>query len=147
MIMTLFARWWIGRGLALIACLAASAGRTLRMMCLAPSLSWFSHWSPKKGSYEHASIPDGIAAIRNLGSERGWRVDTSDDPTSFNQRTLSQYDVVIWNNTGGKLLNDSQKKAFSEFIRAGGGYVGIHMAAAGSTEQDWAWYGRLMGPI
>ena len=32
---------------------------------------------------------------------------------------------------------------FERFIRAGGGYAGIHSAA--DTEYDWKWYGRLVG--
>src|SRR5207249_4134479 len=35
------------------------------------------------------------------------------------------------------------KAAFQRYIRAGGGFVGIHSAA--DTEYNWPWYGGLIG--
>ena len=46
-------------------------------------------------------------------------------------------------NTTGNILNSTQEKHFEAYIRNGGGFVGIHSAAA--TEPDWAWYGKLVG--
>ena len=51
--------------------------------------------------------------------------------------------MVVWLSTTGDVLNDGQQAAFERFIRAGGGYAGIHSAA--DTEYDWKWYGRLVG--
>ena len=45
--------------------------------------------------------------------------------------------------TTGDVLDPEQQGAFEEYIRNGGGYVGIHSAA--DTEYDWAWYGGLVG--
>jgi type 1 glutamine amidotransferase len=99
------------------------------------------------GSYRHASIEAGVTAIREIGAKRGWRVDINDDPAAFNHEDLSKYDVVVWNNTGGELLNAQGRQAFEQYIQHGGGYVGIHMAAFGQdvTEPNWPWYGRLVG--
>ena len=36
-----------------------------------------------------------------------------------------------------------QQAAFERYIRAGGGFTGIHAAA--DTEYDWNWYGHLVG--
>lgn len=40
-------------------------------------------------------------------------------------------------------MDDAQQRAFEEYVRGGGGFVGMHGTAA--TEYDWAWYGRLVG--
>ena len=37
----------------------------------------------------------------------------------------------------------TSRRAFERFIRAGGGFVGVHSAA--DTEYDWPWYGGLVG--
>ena len=37
----------------------------------------------------------------------------------------------------------AQQAAFERFIRAGGGFAGVHAAA--DTEHGWPWYGRLIG--
>ena len=41
------------------------------------------------------------------------------------------------------MLNAAQQTAFENYIRAGGGYAGVHSAA--DTEYGWAWYGELIG--
>ncbi|MGH8139011.1 MAG: ThuA domain-containing protein [Steroidobacteraceae bacterium] len=97
----------------------------------------------QEGAYRHASIPAGVAAIHEIGAVKGWHVDDTVDARAFNRSNLARYDVIVWNNTGGDVLDGSEKAAFEEFIHRGGGYVGIHMA--GNTERHWAWYGDLVG--
>ena len=46
-------------------------------------------------------------------------------------------------NTTGDVLDDAQQSAMQDFVRAGGGFMGIHSAA--DTEYDWPWYGELVG--
>ena len=58
-------------------------------------------------------------------------------------RNLAQYEAVVFLNTTGDVLNATQQTAFESYIRAGGGYVGVHAAA--DTEYDWPFYGNLVG--
>ncbi|HEX6213084.1 MAG TPA: ThuA domain-containing protein [Methylomirabilota bacterium] len=102
----------------------------------------------KVTNYYHESIPAGVAAIERLGGDRGFEVVVSDDPEGFTDERLATFDVVIFNNTNstpekGNLLDDRQRAAFQRYIRAGGGFAGIHSASG--TERDWEWYGRLVG--
>ena len=50
---------------------------------------------------------------------------------------------MVWLSTTGDVLDADQQAAFERYIRAGGGYVGVH--AASDTEYDWPWYGDLVG--
>ena len=50
---------------------------------------------------------------------------------------------MVFLSTTGDPLNDTQQAAFERYIRAGGGYAGIHAAA--DTEYTWTWYGKLVG--
>ena len=93
--------------------------------------------------FRHASIPDGIAAIKALGEEHGFEVEATEDPDQFTLRNLRRYSVVVFLSTTGDVLDDHQQLAFEAFIALGGGYVGIHAAA--DTEYDWPWYGELVG--
>jgi type 1 glutamine amidotransferase len=102
----------------------------------------------KVTNYYHQSIPAGIAAIRKLGAEHRFEVVDSDDPGRFTDSELSTFAVVVFNNTNstpekGALLDAGQRAAFQRYIRAGGGFVGIHSASG--TERDWPWYGELVG--
>ncbi|HET6549407.1 MAG TPA: ThuA domain-containing protein, partial [Solirubrobacter sp.] len=97
----------------------------------------------KTTGFRHGSIPDGIAAIQQLGEENDFQVDASEDATLFTDDVLSHYDAVVFLSTTGDPLNDTQQAAFERYIQGGGGYVGIHAAA--DTEYEWGWYGKLVG--
>ncbi|ANI90771.1 Crp/Fnr family transcriptional regulator [Arachidicoccus ginsenosidimutans] len=97
----------------------------------------------KTAGFHHASIPAGIAAIQKLGAENHFSVDTTTDSNLFTNDNLKKYAAVIFLNTTGDVLNNAQQKAFENYIRNGGGFVGVH--AATDTEYDWSWYGNLVG--
>jgi cytochrome c len=99
-------------------------------------------FSKTKG-WKHTSIPFGMAAVQKLGKENNFEVDTTRDANSFTETNLKKYNAVIFLNTTGNVLNTKQQNAFERYIQAGGGYVGIHSAAA--TEYEWPWYNKLMG--
>jgi type 1 glutamine amidotransferase len=93
--------------------------------------------------FHHASIPTGIAAIQKIGKDNNMLVDTTTDAGFFNEKQLSKYAAVVFLSTTGNVLNDEQQLAFEQYIKKGGGFVGIH--AATDTEYDWAWYNQLVG--
>jgi type 1 glutamine amidotransferase len=97
----------------------------------------------KTAGWHHASIPVGIAALIKLGQENNFDVDTTTDSKKFTYDNLKQYAAVIFLSTTGDVLNDAQQDEFEKYIRAGGGFVGVHSAT--DTEYDWPWYGNLVG--
>lgn len=97
----------------------------------------------KTNGYRHASIPNGIRALREMGQEYGFRVEATEDSTTFRKDRLPSYDVVVFLNTTGNVLGRRGQRALRSFVRSGGGFVGVHSAS--DTEYDWDWYGRLVG--
>jgi type 1 glutamine amidotransferase len=97
----------------------------------------------KTAGFRHDSIPAGIAAIRQLGSQNGFAVDATEDANAFTTQNLAQYQAVVWLSTTGDVLNAGQQTAFESYMTGGGGYVGVHAAA--DTEYDWPFYGTTMG--
>ncbi|MFC0629373.1 ThuA domain-containing protein [Kribbella deserti] len=97
----------------------------------------------KTAGFRHDSIPAGIAAIQQLGQQNGFEVTATEDGAAFTDANLAQYEVVIWLSTTGDVLTADQQAAFERYIRAGGGYAGVH--AASDTEYQWPWYGKLVG--
>jgi type 1 glutamine amidotransferase len=97
----------------------------------------------KTAGFRHDSIPDGIAAVKELGAAHGFAVDATEDAGAFTARNLARYNAVVFLSTTGDVLNEAQQGAFEGYIRRGGGYVGVHAAA--DTEYDWAFYGGLAG--
>ncbi len=97
----------------------------------------------KTAEYRHPSIPAAQAAIRQMMAAHGWTADFTEDAATFTDARLARYDAVIFLLTTGDVLNANQQVAFERYIRAGGGYVGVHSAS--DTEYNWAWYGGLVG--
>jgi len=97
----------------------------------------------KTAGFRHDSITDGLAAIRALGSNNSFSVTTSEDAGVFTDANLVQFKAVVFLCTTGDVLDANQQAAFERYIRAGGGYAGVHSAS--DTEYGWPWYGGLVG--
>ena len=97
----------------------------------------------KTAGFRHSSIEVGVAAIQRLGRENGFGVDATEDAGAFTPGNLRRYGAVVFLNTTGTVLDGPQKVAFEQYIRAGGGFVGIHSAA--DSEYDWPFYARIIG--
>jgi len=97
----------------------------------------------RTAGFRHASIPAGIAAVRELAAERGLDVESTESPAVFADAELGRFRAVVFLNTTGDVLSSEQQAAFERYIRAGGGFVGVHSAA--DTEYGWAFYLQLVG--
>jgi len=97
----------------------------------------------KTNGYHHASIPNGIKAIEQLGAANGFSVDATTDSLQFTDKNLKQYAAVIFLSTTANVLDATEQGAFERYIRSGKGFVGVHAAA--DTEYDWPWYNQLVG--
>ena len=78
-----------------------------------------------------------------LGITNGFRVDTTEDANAFTAPNLKKYRAVVFLSTTGNVLDSLQQLVFEQYIKQGGGYMGIH--AASDTEYDWPWYNQLCG--
>jgi hypothetical protein len=113
----------------------------------------------------HQAVEWGKAILPLLGEKTGaYEAVLSIDPAMFDQENLAQFDAVIFNNTTrdallgekrGSLkppreerrrnaeLEEQRKQNLLQFIRQGGGFVGIH--AATDTYKDWPEYVTMIG--
>ena len=99
----------------------------------------------KTAGWHHDSINAGVDAIQALGKLHDFDVFwTADANRVFNDRELAKYKVVIFLCTTGDVLNAEQQAAFERFIKAGGGFVGIHSGGA-DTEYEWPWFRQMVG--
>lgn len=97
----------------------------------------------KAAGYKHESIKAAQTALKELAAKNNFDIDFSEDSTAFNDAALSRYNVIIFLNTSGNILDENGEKAFQKFIEHRGGFVGLHGAL--DTEYDWKWYGKLIG--
>ena len=57
---------------------------------------------------------------------------------------LRPYSAVMFNTTRELPLDESQKQAFLDFVKRGGGFLGVHSAT--DTFYKWPTYAELVGP-
>ncbi|MDE3214545.1 MAG: ThuA domain-containing protein [Bacteroidota bacterium] len=93
--------------------------------------------------WHHESISAGVLAIQELGRKHFFDVQLFEDPHSFTDQFLKNFDVVIFLNTTGDIFDSAQQKVMERFIESGKGFVGIHSAS--DTEYGWPWYTQLVG--
>jgi cytochrome c len=99
--------------------------------------------------FRHSSIPAGVAMFNALAAAQAddrYALRVTEAATStghFTAESLAQYEAVVWLSTTLDVLDAAEQAAFEDYIRGGGGYVGIHAAA--DTEYHWPWYYDLVG--
>jgi type 1 glutamine amidotransferase len=83
-------------------------------------------------------------ALIKLGAEHNFAVDWTEDVTQLSTPArLFRYNAVIFMSTTRDTLDDPAQTALRQYIRGGGGFVGIHNAFG--TEYNWPWYEGLLG--
>ncbi|MFC4095937.1 ThuA domain-containing protein [Euzebyella saccharophila] len=97
----------------------------------------------KTAGFRHGSIEKGVVTFQALAQSNDFEVIRTENSGDFNTTNLSQYKVVVFLNTTGDILNNTQQAAFENYIQSGGSFMGVH--AATDTEYDWPWYGQLVG--
>lgn len=98
----------------------------------------------KAAGWHHESTLEAVTAVRGLGQQHHFEVFWTEDPQRiFKEEELAKYQVVMFLQTTGDVLNDEQQALFERFIQRGGGYVGVHSAA--DTEYQWPWYTKMVG--
>jgi cytochrome c len=93
--------------------------------------------------FRHASIGDGVVAIRRLGARHGFAVDATEDPEQIQDAVLRRYRAVVFLSTTGEPLGPAQQAALKRWVEGGGGWVGVHAAA--DAFYNCPWYGELVG--
>src|SRR5688572_15687902 len=93
-------------------------------------------YSKNGKGYVHASIPDAVNCIQQLGRQYGFKVDTSSNPAVMTRENLKQYKLLVFASTNNDVFDtDDQRLAFRHYMEAGGGLVGIHSVLG--TERNW----------
>jgi type 1 glutamine amidotransferase len=101
---------------------------------------YFTH----SAGYRHDVIPASRQVLKELGEAAPrFEVTASEDVADFTAENLRRYGAVMFFTTGELPMTDAQKRALTDFVRAGGGFIGVHSAT--DTFYQWAEYGKLIG--
>ena len=97
----------------------------------------------KSAGFRHESISSGIKMLYDLSKNQNWVITATEDASIFNEKSLPQFDVVVFMNPTGDGLTDSQQAAFESFMKNKKGLVAIHSAA--DFEYEWPYYAEILG--
>lgn len=94
----------------------------------------------KANGYVHEdALPAGKRVLEQIARKNGWGYFETQNGAVMSPELLSQFKVVVWNNTSGTTLDAEQQQAFKQYLESGGGFIGIH-AAGGDPWYSWDWY-------
>lgn len=86
---------------------------------------------------------EAIRFFRDLTNGDGFVFDTTSNMEDLNPEKLSDYSIIV-------MLNDfphteKQRKAFQDYMEAGGGWFGFHIAAYNDRNTRWPWFVDFLG--
>ncbi len=104
----------------------------------------------------HASHVQARQAVNELAAQlaldhgQTLEVQETQDPAAFTAANLATKDTVVFAQTGGVLFNTEQRTALEDYIRGGGGFMGLHYTgwSVGQSEHDVnPFYLKLVGAM
>ncbi len=93
----------------------------------------------KTTGFRHSeSIEASKKVFADLAKKNNWFLYQTEEGGIFNTEQLAKFNVVVFDNSTGEVINDEQKKALENYVENGGGLLGIH--GAGDDSHHWPWY-------
>ncbi len=101
--------------------------------------------SKTNGFIHKEAIPAADAMLKRIAEKQGWAIYFSKNAATHNADAIGKFSLIVWNNVSGDVLTEEQRSTLKQWLRDGGGWIGIH-AAGGDPKYDWDWYvNELLG--
>jgi glucose/arabinose dehydrogenase/type 1 glutamine amidotransferase len=81
--------------------------------------------------------------FREIGAANGITVTESSDPAVFTAENLARHRGIVFLSAEGVTLGADQEAALQEYVKAGGGFLGV--ADAAKAQGDSSWFTGLIG--
>ena len=82
-----------------------------------PALLLFS----KTNGFRHEEAIDaGLPALEEIARARGWGLFATENGAVHNSEQLARFDVIVWFQVSGDVLDDQQRSALQSWIESGG---------------------------
>jgi type 1 glutamine amidotransferase len=94
--------------------------------------------------FRHSYISTAVEVITKLGERSGaFEAFATEEPGDLDPNGLREYAAILFLTTGELPLTDEQKLALIDYVKGGGGFVGVHNAA--DTFYNFREYGEMLG--
>lgn len=91
------------------------------------------------GFRDGPSVEAAHATFVSMAERHGWTLRSTERGGAINAETLSNVDVIVWNNVSGDVLTLTQRRALQDYVEGGGGFVAVH-GSGGDPTYFWDWY-------
>lgn len=126
--------------IALLGSAAAMGPRVVRAQRAPPRILYCTH----SAGYRHEVLPLSRQVLTRLGQDTGtFEVTATEDVAEFSAENLARYAAVMFYTTGELPMSGAQRTALLDFVRLGGGFLGVHSAT--DTFYTWPDYLDLVG--
>ena len=100
----------------------------------------------KTTGFRHGeSIDASKSVLKDLSAKNGWFVYETEEGGIFNPEQIAQFEVVIFDNSTGPVLNEEQQITLQKYVENGGTLLGIH-GAGDDSHHEFHWYEKnLLG--
>jgi len=93
--------------------------------------------------FKHDYLPIAVETLSRLGVENKFELFATEDCSTVNEKKLKDFSAILFITSGELPMSDGQKKALIDFVKAGGGFIGVHNAA--DTFYQFPEYGEMLG--
>ena len=100
----------------------------------------------KTNGWRHIEhLPRSNQVIANLAAAQGRLSFRTENAAVFNPAQLQRFKVVVLNSSSGDLFTPAQRRAFADWMQAGGRVIALH-AAGDDSQRAWTFYrDRMIG--
>ena len=84
-----------------------------------------------------------VKFFSEISGKDGFTFDSTTNWADLNPSNLKHYDVVVWLNESP--TKPEQRRAFQEYMDAGGAWLGFHAAGYNDQDTNWPWYVDFLG--
>lgn len=124
--------------LLLLFCLTS----TRTTMARRPEYKVIAFYTGKNDQAHVSFVKEANKWFSDISKKQHFRYESTNNWEKMNAGFLSAYQVVVFLDTRPEKLE--QRKAFEEYMRKGGGFIGFHFSAFALTpsvySQNWDWY-------
>lgn len=124
--------------LLLLFCLTS----TRTTMARRPEYKVIAFYTGKNDQAHVSFVKEANKWFSDISKKQHFRYESTNNWEKMNADFLSAYQVVVFLDTRPEKLE--QRKAFEEYMRKGGGFIGFHFSAFALTpsvySQNWDWY-------
>lgn len=83
-----------------------------------------------------------IEKLQNTAASKHFELVSSNNPNDFSENNLANFKAVVFLNASINTLDFRQSAELERFMKAGGGFVGIHATA--EAHYQWLWFEKMM---